>query len=85
MSHLLGRPETLFTSSDAMLYTKYAIVISQYKVTEILYEQRVKIFNVVKESLNRQIQKGFFRNDVDTDAIAFGLVALHNALAVSRF
>jgi len=51
----------------------------------ILYEQRTKIFNIVKEYLDRQVQKGFFRKDVDTDAIASGLVALYNGLAVSKF
>jgi TetR/AcrR family transcriptional regulator, repressor for uid operon len=51
----------------------------------ILYEQRTKIFNIVKEYLDLQIQKGYFRKDVDTDAIASGLVALYDGLAVNKF
>ena len=51
----------------------------------ILYEQRIKIFNVVKEYLDLQVQKGFFRKDVDTEAIAPGLVALYDGLDVSKF
>jgi AcrR family transcriptional regulator len=51
----------------------------------ILYEQRTKIFGVVKEYLDRQVQQGFFRKDIDTEAIASGLVALYNGLAVSKF
>jgi hypothetical protein len=35
--------------------------------------------------LDCQVQKGFFRKDVDTDDIASGLIALYNGLAVSKF
>jgi TetR/AcrR family transcriptional repressor of uid operon len=55
------------------------------KLQKILYEQRTKIFDVVKEYLDLQVQKGFFRKDIDTEAIAAGLVALYNGLAVSKF
>ncbi|MFL6315390.1 MAG: TetR/AcrR family transcriptional regulator [Nitrososphaeraceae archaeon] len=55
------------------------------KLQRILYEQRTKIFDVVKEYLDLQVQKGFFRKDIDTEAIASGLVALYNGLAVSKF
>ena len=51
----------------------------------ILYEQRIKIFNVVKEYIDLQVQQGLFRKDIDTEAIASGLVALCNRLAVSKF
>jgi TetR/AcrR family transcriptional regulator, repressor for uid operon len=51
----------------------------------ILYEQRTKIFDVVKEYLDLQVEKGFFRKNIDTEAIASGLVALYNGLAVSKF
>jgi hypothetical protein len=52
---------------------------------KILYEQRIKIFNVVKEYLDLQVQKRFFRKDVDTEAVASGLLALYDGLAVSKF
>jgi AcrR family transcriptional regulator len=55
------------------------------KLQRILYEQRTKIFDVVKEYLDLQVQKGLFRKDVDTDAIASGLVALYDGLAASKF
>jgi TetR/AcrR family transcriptional repressor of uid operon len=55
------------------------------KLQKILYEQRTKIFDVVKEYLDLQVQKGFFRKDLDTEAIASGLVALYNGLAVNKF
>ena len=55
------------------------------KLQRILYEQRTKIFDVVKDYLDLQVQKGFFRKNVDTYAIASGLVALYDGLAVSKF
>src|SRR4026209_119589 len=55
------------------------------KLERILYEQRTKIFDVVKEYLDLQVEKGFFRKDIDTEAIASGLVALYNGLDVSKF
>ena len=51
----------------------------------ILYEQRTKVIDVVKEYLDCQVQQGLFRKDIDTEAIASGLVALCNRLAVSKF
>ena len=55
------------------------------KLQKILYEQRTKIFDVVKQYLDLQVQKGFFRKNIDTEAIASGLIALYNGLAVSKF
>ena len=55
------------------------------KLQRILYEQRTKIFDVLREYLDLQVQKGFFRKDIDTEATASGLVALYNGLAVSKF
>ena len=55
------------------------------KLRRILYEQRTKIFNVVKEYLDLQVQKGFIKKDVETEALASGLVALYDGLSVSKF
>jgi hypothetical protein len=55
------------------------------KLQTILYEQRIEIFDVVKQFLDHQVEKGLFKKGVDTEAIASGLVALYNGLAVSKF
>jgi TetR/AcrR family transcriptional regulator, repressor for uid operon len=73
------------SGSEKVFFETVAESSRNPKLQRILYEQRTKIFNVVKEYLDRQVQKGFFRKDVDTDAIASGLVALYNGLAVSKF
>ena len=55
------------------------------KLQKMLYEQRVKTFNVVREYLDHQMEKGFFRKDTDTIAIASGFVALYDGLIASEF
>lgn len=55
------------------------------KLQKILYTQRIKTFNVVREYLDRQIEKGFFKKDTDTEAIASGFVALYDGLIASEF
>src|SRR5438477_422854 len=52
---------------------------------KVLYAQRIKTINVVKEYLDRQMEKGFFRKDTDTEAIASGFVALYDGLIASEF
>jgi len=55
------------------------------KLQKILYTQRIKTFNVVREYLDRQMEKGFFKKDTDTVAIASGFVALYDGLIASEF
>jgi AcrR family transcriptional regulator len=55
------------------------------KLQKMLYEQRLKTFNVVREYLDHQMEKGFFRQDTDTKAIASGLVSLYDGLIANEF
>ena len=50
------------------------------KLLKILYEQRIKTFDVVKQCLDLQEEKGFF-GKVDTEAI----VSLYDGLDISNF
>jgi TetR/AcrR family transcriptional regulator, repressor for uid operon len=54
------------------------------KLRRMLYEQRIKIFDIVIEYLNLQLESGFFKKDIDTKAIASGLVSLYNGLSLSK-
>ncbi len=54
------------------------------QLREVMYEQRLKIFGIVSEYLNLQIEKGFFKKDVDVNAIACGLVSLYDGLSLSK-
>jgi hypothetical protein len=50
----------------------------------MLYEQRIRIFDVVTEYLHLQIQSGLLKKDTNTKAIASGLVSLYNGLSLSK-
>lgn len=54
------------------------------KLRKMLYEQRIKIFDVVIEYLNSQMQRGLIKKGTNTKAIASGLVSLYNGLSMSR-
>ena len=54
------------------------------KLRKALYEQRMKVYDIVIDYLRRQIKKGFFRKDMDVNAIASGLVALYDGLTISK-
>ena len=54
------------------------------KLRKALYKQRMKVYDIVIDYLRRQIEKGFFRKDVDVNAIASGLVALYDGLTISK-
>lgn len=55
-----------------------------HKLRRMLYEQRIRIFDVVTEYLNLQIQSGLLKKDTNTKAIASGLVSLYNGLSLSK-
>ena len=54
------------------------------KLRKMLYEQRIKIFDVVIEYLNSQMQRGLIKKGTNTKAFASGLVSLYNGLSLSR-
>jgi AcrR family transcriptional regulator len=54
------------------------------KLRKMLYEQRIKIFDVVIEYLDSQMQRGLIKKGTNTKAIASGLVSLYNGLSLSR-
>jgi AcrR family transcriptional regulator len=54
------------------------------KLRKMLYEQRIKIFDLVIEYLNSQMQRGLIKKGTNTKAIASGLVSLYNGLSLSR-
>jgi AcrR family transcriptional regulator len=55
------------------------------KLQKMLYAQRLKTFNVVRQYLDHQMEKGFFRKDIETKDIASGFVALYDGLIASEF
>lgn len=71
--------------SEKVFYEIIAESARNPKLQKLLYTQRIKTFNVVREYLDRQMEKGFFKKDTDTEAIASGFVALYDGLIASEF
>ncbi len=54
------------------------------KLKKVMYDQRIKVLEIVSEYLNLQIEKNIIKKDVDVNAIAYGLVSLYDGLSLSK-
>lgn len=70
--------------TDALWFEMIALSTRNPRLRKILAENHKKVHQTVKEFLKAQIERGFFRKDIDIDAIAAGLVALYNGLATNK-
>jgi hypothetical protein len=70
--------------SDTLWFEMIALSTRNPKLREILAENQRRVHQTVREFLKAQIERGFFRKDIDIDAIASGLVALYNGLATNK-
>jgi TetR/AcrR family transcriptional repressor of uid operon len=70
--------------SDKVFLETIAESSRNRKLQDMLHRQRMKVLDVVTDYLRLQIRKGFFRSDVDVDAIAAGLVALYDGLTIGK-
>ena len=70
--------------SDKVFLETIAESSRNQRLQEMLYHQRMKVLDIVTEYLKLQIKKGFFRSDIDIDAVAVGLVSLYDGLSISK-
>ena len=70
--------------SDKVFLETIAESSRNQRLHEMLYHQRMKVLDIVTEYLKLQIKKGFFRSDIDIDAVAVGLVSLYDGLSISK-
>jgi TetR/AcrR family transcriptional regulator, repressor for uid operon len=70
--------------SDKVFLESIAESSRNQRLQEMLYDQRMKVLDIVTEYLKLQIKKGFFRSDIDIDAVAIGLVSLYDGLSISK-
>jgi len=54
------------------------------KLRRMLYEQRIKMLDVVTTYLDLQQEKGLIRKNSNTKTIASGLISLYNGLSLSK-
>jgi TetR/AcrR family transcriptional regulator, repressor for uid operon len=70
--------------SDKVFLETIAESSRNQRLHEMLYQQRMKVLDIVTEYLKLQIKKGFFRSDIDIDAVSVGLVSLYDGLSISK-
>lgn len=70
--------------SDTLWFEMIALSTRNPKLRKILSENQSRVYQTVKEFLQMQVARGFFREDIDIDAIAAGLLALYNGMATNR-
>jgi TetR/AcrR family transcriptional repressor of uid operon len=74
----------LIHDSEKVSFEMIAESSRNLKLRRALYEHRMKVYDIVINYLNHQIEKGFFRKNIDVNAIASGLVALYDGLTISK-
>jgi TetR/AcrR family transcriptional regulator, repressor for uid operon len=70
--------------SDTIWFEMIALSTRTPKLRKILVENQGKVYQVVKEFLKTQIERGFLRKDINIDVVASALIALYNGLAVNK-
>ncbi len=77
--------QKLMDIEDQKLYLEIISECSRDpKLRKLMLEQRLKIFNIVAEYLDHQVQKGFIKGDVNVSTLASGLVSLYDGLALNK-
>ena len=78
------RSDTSGTNVEKVFFEIIAESSRNLKLRRMLYEQRIKMLDVVTIYLDLQREKGLMRKDSNTKAIASGLISLYNGLSLSK-
>jgi AcrR family transcriptional regulator len=76
------RKESL--GGDTIWFEMIALSTRSPRLRKILTENQNKVYQVVKEVLKTQIERGFLREDINVDVTASALIALYNGLALNK-
>ncbi|MDQ5875286.1 MAG: TetR/AcrR family transcriptional regulator [Thermoproteota archaeon] len=69
---------------NLVLLEMYVMATRNPRLRKVLIQHRVNRHQVISEFIEVQIKKGFARKDVDKDAIASGLIGLHEGLVINK-
>src|SRR5712691_7097821 len=72
------------TANERVFFETIAESARNAELRKALYKQRMNIFETVVGWVNLQIERGFFRKNIDANAIAVGLVSLYDGLTVNK-
>lgn len=78
------RSNTSGTNVEKVFFEIIAESSRNLKLRRMLYEQRIKMLDVVTIYLDLQQEQGLIRKDSNTKAIASGLISLYNGLSLSK-
>jgi AcrR family transcriptional regulator len=78
------RSDTSGTNVEKVFFEIIAESSHNLKLRRMLYEQRIKMLDVVTTYLDLQQEKGLIRKDSNTKTIASGLISLYNGLSLSK-
>ena len=78
------RSNTSGTNVEKVFFEIIAESSRNLKLRRMLYEQRIKMLDVVTTYLDLQQEKGLIRKNSNTKAIASGLISLYNGLSLSK-
>lgn len=72
------------TTNERVFFETIAESARNAELRKALYKQRMNIFETAVGWVNLQIERGFFRKNIDANAIAVGLVSLYDGLTVNK-
>jgi AcrR family transcriptional regulator len=72
------------TANERVFFETIAESARNAELRKALYKQRMNIFETAIGWVNLQIERGFFRKNIDANAIAVGLVSLYDLLTVIK-
>ena len=72
------------TTNERVFFETIAESARNAELRKALYKQRMNIFETAIGWVNLQIERGFFRKNIDANAIAVGLVSLYDGLTVNK-
>jgi AcrR family transcriptional regulator len=78
------RSNTSGTNVERVFFEIIAESSRNLKLRRMLYEQRIKMLDVVTTYLDLQQEKGLIRKNSNTKTIASGLISLYNGLSLSK-
>jgi TetR/AcrR family transcriptional regulator, repressor for uid operon len=78
------RSDTSGTNVEKVFFEIIAESSHNLKLRRMLYEQRIKMLDVVTTYLDLQQEKGLIRKNSNTKTIASGLISLYNGLSLSK-
>jgi AcrR family transcriptional regulator len=71
-------------ANDKVMLEMVVEATRNFRLRKAMFEHHLKVHEHVIDEIERKVDEGYFRKDVDIDGLAVALVALYDGLAVNR-